>query len=41
MERRHFISVAGGLGLGLLIPGVVYRYLMRAQMSATPTFVPI
>ena len=29
MERRHFISVAGGLGLGLLIPGVVYRYLMR------------
>src|SRR6267142_485960 len=29
MERRHFISVAGGLGLGLLIPGVIYRYLMR------------
>jgi len=29
MERRHFISVAGGLGIGLLIPGVVYRYLMR------------
>src|ERR1700730_8826170 len=29
MERRHFISVAGGLGFGLLIPGIVYRYLMR------------
>jgi DMSO/TMAO reductase YedYZ molybdopterin-dependent catalytic subunit len=29
MERRHFISVAGGLGFGLLIPGVIYRYLMR------------
>jgi DMSO/TMAO reductase YedYZ molybdopterin-dependent catalytic subunit len=29
MERRHFISVAGGLGLGLLIPGVIYRYLMN------------
>lgn len=29
MERRHFISVAGGLGLGLLIPGAVYRYMMR------------
>ena len=28
MERRHFISVAGGLGLGLLIPGVIYRYLI-------------
>jgi len=28
MERRHFISVAGPR-LGLLIPGVVYRYLMR------------
>lgn len=29
MERRHFISIAGGLGLGLLIPGAVYRYMMR------------
>jgi DMSO/TMAO reductase YedYZ molybdopterin-dependent catalytic subunit len=29
MERRHFIAVAGGLGFGLLIPGVIYRYLMR------------
>ena len=29
MERRHFISITGGLGLGLLIPGAVYRYLMR------------
>jgi DMSO/TMAO reductase YedYZ molybdopterin-dependent catalytic subunit len=29
MERRHFISVTGGLGLGLLISGAVYRYLMR------------
>ena len=29
MERRHFISIAGGLGLGLLIPGLAYRYMMR------------
>jgi hypothetical protein len=29
MERRHFISVAGGLGLGLLIPGVIYHFFMR------------
>jgi DMSO/TMAO reductase YedYZ molybdopterin-dependent catalytic subunit len=29
MERRHFISVAGGLGLGLLIPGAIYRYLIK------------
>lgn len=29
MERRHFISLTGGLGLGLLIPGAVNCYLMR------------
>ncbi len=29
MERRHFISVAGGLGLGLIIPGLFYRYAMN------------
>jgi len=29
MERRHFISIFGGLGLGLLIPGAIYRYLMH------------
>lgn len=29
MERRHFISIAGGLGIGLLIPGAFYRYLMN------------
>jgi DMSO/TMAO reductase YedYZ molybdopterin-dependent catalytic subunit len=29
MERRHFISIAGGLGLGILIPGAVYRYMMN------------
>jgi DMSO/TMAO reductase YedYZ molybdopterin-dependent catalytic subunit len=29
VERRHFISVVGGLGLGLLIPGLAYRYMMR------------
>ena len=29
MERRHFISIAGGLGIGLLVPGLAYRYMMR------------
>jgi DMSO/TMAO reductase YedYZ molybdopterin-dependent catalytic subunit len=29
MERRHFISIAGGLGLGLLLPGAIYRHLMH------------
>src|SRR5271157_867291 len=29
MERRHFISIAGALGIGLLIPGLAYRYMMR------------
>ncbi len=29
MERRHFISIGGGIGLGLLIPGLFYRYAMN------------
>ncbi len=35
MERRHFISIAGGLGLGLLIPGAIYRYLMHGVNVAS------
>jgi hypothetical protein len=31
MERRHFISIAGGLGLGLLIPGAIYRYPLKGR----------
>lgn len=29
MERRQFIAIAGGLGIGLVIPGLAYRYLMH------------
>jgi DMSO/TMAO reductase YedYZ molybdopterin-dependent catalytic subunit len=35
MERRHLISIAGGLGLGLLIPGAVYRSMMRGVNVGT------
>jgi len=29
MERRHLISIAGGLSVGLLFPGSIYRYLIK------------
>ncbi len=34
MERRHFISIAGGIGLGLVIPGLAYRYMMHGTNVA-------
>lgn len=29
MERRRFISIIGGAGVGILLPYALYRYLMR------------
>src|SRR5712692_10438906 len=33
MERRRFISIAGGAGIGILLPYAFYRYLMSGTRA--------